>query len=109
MIHEILESAATDSKSLPKNSPRREVGDFYASVMDTNRIEKLGIKPIVADLKKIDRVKSTKDLFALLADFHQRGIGGMFGIGFGRTRRIVRFTPCNWSRAVFRCRIAIII
>jgi putative endopeptidase len=83
LIHGILEDAARQSKSLPRHSPRREVGDFYASVMDTNRIEKLGLKPIAADLKKIDIIKSTKDLFALLADFHQRGIGGMFAAGFG--------------------------
>ena len=28
------------------NSPRRQVGDFYLSAMDTNRIEKLGLTPI---------------------------------------------------------------
>ncbi len=83
LIHEILDSAALQGVSLPPHSPRREVGDFYASVMDTNRIETLGLKPIADDLKKIDRIKSTKDLFALLADFHQRGIGGMFDVGFG--------------------------
>ena len=38
---------------------------------------------IVDDLNKIDRIQSTKDLFALLADFHQRGIGGLFSAGFG--------------------------
>jgi putative endopeptidase len=82
LIHEILDSAAAD-KNAPLHSPRREVGDFFASAMDTNRIEKLGFKPIAGDLKRIDRVKSTKDLFALLADFHARGIGGIFGAGFG--------------------------
>src|ERR1035438_4292957 len=83
LIHEILDAAALQSKSLPLHSPRREVGDFFASVMDTNQIEALGLKPIADDLKKIDRIKSTKDLFALLADFHQRGIGGIFSAGFG--------------------------
>jgi putative endopeptidase len=83
LIHGILDAAALDSKSLPRHTPRREVGDFFASVMDTNRIETLGLAPIADDLKKIDRIKSTKDLFALLADFHQRGIGGMFDVGFG--------------------------
>jgi len=82
LIHDILDSAAADTAA-PAHSPRREVGDFFASAMDTNRIEKLGFKPIAGDLKQIDRVKSTKDLFALLADFHARGIGGIFSSGFG--------------------------
>jgi putative endopeptidase len=83
LIHGILDDAASQSASLPRHSPRREVGDFYTSVMDTNRIEALGLKPIADDLKKIDSVQSTKDLFALIADFHQRGIGGLFDAGFG--------------------------
>lgn len=83
LIHGILDEAAARSESLPRHAPMREVGDFFASVMDTNRIEKLGLEPIRGDLKKIDRIKSTKDLFAVLADFHQRDIGGLFGVGFG--------------------------
>ena len=80
LIQGILNDATTDTTS-PPHSPRREVGDFFASAMDTNRIEKLGLKPIASDMKRIDRIKSTQDLFALLADFHRRGIGGIFGAG----------------------------
>lgn len=83
LIHEILVNAASQGKSLPPTSPTRQVGDFFASAMDTNRIEKLGLQPIASDLKRIDGIKSTKDLFALLADFHQRGIGGLFNVDFG--------------------------
>ena len=83
LIHEILDAAAFQSKTLPANLPTREVGDFFASAMDTNRIEHLGFKPIAGDLKQIDRIKSTKDLFAVLADFHLRGINGLFRSGFG--------------------------
>ena len=82
LIHEILD-AATQDQTGPKHSPRREVGDFFAAAMDTNRIEQLGLKPLAHDLKLINGIKSTKDLFAVLADFHQRGIGGMFDVGFG--------------------------
>lgn len=82
LIHEILDNAETDTSS-NAHSPRREVGDFFASAMDTNRIEKLGFKPITDDLKRIDRVKSTEDLFALVADFHRQGIGGLFNSGIG--------------------------
>jgi putative endopeptidase len=82
LIHEILDTTTADSIS-PAHSPRREVGDLFASAMDTNRIEQLRFEPIKDDLKRIDRIKSTKDLFALLADFHKRGFGGIFDTGFG--------------------------
>jgi putative endopeptidase len=83
LIHGILDAAAERSHSLPRHSPRREVGDFYASVMDTNRIEKLGLQPIAGDLQQIDGLRSPQDLFRLLANFHQRGINGIFDVSFG--------------------------
>ena len=82
LIHQILDDAAADKISAA-HSPRREVGDFFAAYMDTNRIEALGLKPIEADLKKIESISSPKELFTVLADFHQSGLGGMFGVGFG--------------------------
>jgi putative endopeptidase len=83
LIHGILDEAAAQGDALPAHSPRREVGDLFASYMDTNRIEKLGITPLADDLKKIDAIQSSPDLFAVLADFHERGIDGLFGVGFG--------------------------
>jgi putative endopeptidase len=82
LIHALLDAAARD-QAAPAHSPRREVGDFFASAMDTNRIEHLGLQPLAHDLEQIDRLQTTADLFALLADFHQRGIGGLFAVGFG--------------------------
>src|SRR5205814_5547270 len=75
----ILETSA-DPKA-PRDAVRRQVGDFYASAMDTNRLEQLRFQPIARDLKRIAGLKSTKALFALLADFHERGIDGAFGAG----------------------------
>ena len=82
LIHGILDETAADAAA-PAHTPRREVGDFFAAAMDTNRIEQLGLAPLAGDLQKIDALKNTTDLFVLLADFHQRGIGGMFSVGFG--------------------------
>ena len=79
LIHQILDS--TVAADLPANSPARKVGDFFRSAMDTNRIEQLGFKPIEPDLKRIADLKTTEDLLKLLADFHYRGIGGIFGDG----------------------------
>ncbi len=80
-LHEILESAA--ASDAPAKSPRRQVGDLYYAAMDTNRLEQLGFDPIKPDLERIDKIQSTTDLFRLLAEFHNEGIGGIFGAGVG--------------------------
>ncbi len=85
LIHALLEDAATSDS--PKGTPRREAGDFYISAMDTNRLEQLRFKPIAADLKRIEGVKSAADLFRLLARFHDEGVGGIFGAGVGPDAR----------------------
>ena len=83
LIHEILESNARQAASLPPASPRRQVADLFASFMDTNRIERLGFTPLAADRKRIDDLQSPQEILALLADYHQRGIGALFQAGFG--------------------------
>ena len=79
LLREILETS-TDPKA-PRDAVRRQVGDFYASAMDTNRLEQLHFQPIARDLTRIAGLKSKKALFALLANFHERGIGAAFGAG----------------------------
>ena len=81
LIHQLLES--TVAGPAPMNSSAQKVGDFYRSAMDTNLIEKLGFKPIAANLERIGQIKSTKDLFEVVAAFHSEGIGGIFGAGVG--------------------------
>ncbi len=80
LIREILESSAADTAS-GKSSARGQVGDFFASALDTNRIEELRFKPIAADLRKIEQLQSLQEVFALLADFHARGIDALFSAG----------------------------
>jgi len=79
LIHALLEDAAASDS--PKGTPRREVGDFYVSAMDTNRLEQLRFKPLADDLKRIDGIQSTSDLFRVLARLHDEGVGGIFGEG----------------------------
>src|SRR5213594_635149 len=59
LLRDILEAAAADTQAAPA-SPRRQVGDFFVSAMDTNRLEKLRFRPIARDLKRIQRVNSTR-------------------------------------------------
>jgi putative endopeptidase len=61
----------------------RQVGDCYAAAMDERRIEELGAQPIAPDLAKIAALGSKADLAKLLADFHERGNGGLFSDSVG--------------------------
>ncbi len=80
-IRGILETAA--AATAPEKTPVREVGDFYRAAMDTNRLEQLGFKPLDPDFQQIEAVKTTEDMFRLLAAFDQQGLGAMFGTGVG--------------------------
>lgn len=81
-LHQILEEAAATPGATP-GTPLREVGDFYASGMDTNTIEQRRFAPIADDLARIDRVISVADLLNLVADFQREGHGLLFGSGVG--------------------------
>ena len=80
LIREILDTCAAERATSPRREVR-QVGDFFASALDTNRLEQLGVHPLDADLARIAALASTDDLFRLLADFHRQGRGGLFGMG----------------------------
>ena len=76
LLHDLLETASAPRPE--RTVVEREIGDFYAAGMDENRIEEQAFKPIEPDLQKIAALKSKDDLPELLADLHERGIGGFF-------------------------------
>jgi putative endopeptidase len=78
LLRGILESAAADPAA-PLHSPAREVGDFFASAMDTNQIEKLGLEPVRPDLARVQALSSPVEMMRLMADFHMRDVRAMFG------------------------------
>jgi putative endopeptidase len=66
-------------KDWPKGSIEQKVADFYASGMDEAAIEKAGTAPLKPWLAKVDNLKTTKSLPALLGELRLDGIGGGFG------------------------------
>ncbi|HUS23811.1 MAG TPA: M13-type metalloendopeptidase, partial [Candidatus Binatia bacterium] len=60
----IEESAKKTDKAA--GSDEQKVGDLYASYMDEARAEELGLKPLEAELARIDAVKSAADLAPLM-------------------------------------------
>jgi putative endopeptidase len=80
LIRNLLEeSASATARSAKGNDPRTKVGDFFASAMDTNRLEQLGFKPLARDLQRIAAIKDTSQLFRVLGEQHRRNPGLIFG------------------------------
>jgi putative endopeptidase len=79
MLREILDNAAKPSANATGNV--RKIGDFYASAMDEDAIEKAGATPIAAELARVDALKSPADVATLIREWHARGIPTLFDFG----------------------------
>ncbi|MBM7365617.1 neprilysin/putative endopeptidase [Gordonia hydrophobica] len=77
-VHAIVEECA-DAPS-EAGSAAAKIGDLYASFMDVDRIESLGITPIAAELQQIADVADTAEFVALLGRMQRDGVGGLFGV-----------------------------
>ncbi|MFT3898632.1 MAG: M13 family metallopeptidase [Gordonia sp. (in: high G+C Gram-positive bacteria)] len=72
-------TAAADSDAAP-GSDERKIGDLYASFMDADRIEELGLAPITGGLSAIGAITDQAGLAQALGAFQRGGIGGLFGV-----------------------------
>jgi putative endopeptidase len=80
-LRQIIEDAAR-SDATP-NSEARKIGDLFASFMNEQRAEELGLSPIAVKFKRIGELSDTPGLFRLLAELQRGGVRGLFG-GFVR-------------------------
>ena len=64
-LHKILDSLANGKFN--KGSNEQEVGDFYASGMDSTTIDKLGYEPLKPVLAQIDSLKNSNDVMQFVA------------------------------------------
>jgi endothelin-converting enzyme/putative endopeptidase len=78
----ILKEAANNPK-YKSNTDQGKAINMYKTILDTVGRNKLGITPIKPYLKKIDAVKNTKDLEALLIEMEPLGGIGFFGANVG--------------------------
>ena len=74
-VHELIEEAAADHDATA-GSPKRQVGDLFASFMDTERVEELGLVPLQALLGEVAAVGSVDALGATLGRLHRVGVTG---------------------------------
>jgi putative endopeptidase len=79
LLHGILEQAA---KSGPNRSPdQQKIGDYYGSCLNTAAINANGLKPLQAELDRIDALKDKKQLSALLAHYQRINVSAFFDLG----------------------------
>ena len=63
----LLKDAAAHSADAPRGSVEQQVGDFFASAMDTQRLDALGMAPLHAEFERIDALATPAHLAATIA------------------------------------------
>ncbi len=66
----VLLEAAALSKA-PAGSGERKIGDLYAACMDTEAVEKQGIKPLTGELGQIEKIGTVKAMLDTLVAFQK--------------------------------------
>ncbi|WP_435741832.1 M13 family metallopeptidase [Nocardioides sp. SYSU DS0663] len=79
-VREIIETlAARAAEGEAGDEDARKIGDLYASFMDTDAIDRRGLRPIKALLDAVEGLRDVRDLAAFLGEFERVGGHGLFG------------------------------
>jgi endothelin-converting enzyme/putative endopeptidase len=76
VLHKILEAAAAG-----RDPAEKKIGDYYATCMDEQAIDRSGVTPLEPDLKNIAALNSVNRLPELVAELHKIGTGAFFSFG----------------------------
>jgi putative endopeptidase len=82
VLHEEAEKAVRDiimeSQGAEPDTEARKVGDLYASFLDEERIESLGVTPIAGQLAAAASVASIPQFLATLGELERAGVSGFY-------------------------------
>jgi len=81
-LRSILEEFS--AKENEKGSMEQQLGDFYATALDSNLSDELGIKPLEPQLKKIEGIDSKDALMRVLGEQKAIGVNSLFSIYIGQ-------------------------
>jgi len=82
-IRTLIEQAAQD-KNAKAGSDAQKMGDYYASYIDLERRNALGVKPLAPELARIAALKDKSGLGALAAHASRIGAGSPVAMGVGQ-------------------------
>jgi putative endopeptidase len=60
------------------------LGNYYASFIDMDKRNSLGLTPIQEDIRKIQKITSKSDIIKVISEHHIMGIGSLFSFGVGQ-------------------------
>ncbi|GAA3713274.1 M13 family metallopeptidase [Terrabacter ginsenosidimutans] len=75
-VRDLIEEAAGAGDGAVR-TPKQQVGDLYASFMDTDRIEELGLVPLQPVLSEVAAIDSVESLGAALGRLARDGVAGV--------------------------------
>ncbi|MEV7429569.1 M13-type metalloendopeptidase [Nocardioides sp. NPDC092400] len=77
-VRQIIEElAAGDPATMTEDA--RKIGDLFASFMDTEAIQRHGLRPVRPLIDAVDGLRDVRDLAAFLGEFERVGGHGLFG------------------------------
>jgi len=79
-VHALLEEAAK-TENAPEGSNLKKIQDFYATGMDVEKINAVGIKPLLPEFERIAAISNSVELRKALVHLHKMGISALFGAG----------------------------
>jgi len=78
-LHSIVD--ALQKSDSPKDADQQKISDLYTSFMNEPALENLGLKPLQAELARIDALKDKTEIAGLIAHFNQIGITAPYSPG----------------------------
>ena len=96
-LHFILDSLAA-IKNAASGSLAQKVGDFYRTGMDSDAINKEGLKPIKEILEHIDKIKDAEALKAEIAYQYSNSSGVIFSFGIFPDSKNVTKEICQFGQ-----------
>jgi putative endopeptidase len=82
----LLEAAA--NKSAAPGSNTQKISDFYSLGMDSVKLNKDGVKPLLPEFSAIDKITNTTELIKEVAHLHTIGVSTMFGLIVDQDQKI---------------------
>ena len=89
-VHRIIEdlaAKATDHVEGDLDPDAQKIGDLFASFMDTERIARVGLRPLRPLIDAVGALRDLRDLAAFLGEFERVGGHGLFGSYVGTDDR----------------------